>query len=195
MTTTTEGAASKLKRRAIRALMRQGGHPRGIAGRLTGWVMAHRRSNRQRNRWAVSLLDVQPSDRVLEIGFGPGVAIAELASRATRGQVYGIDHSTVMVGQASRRNAAAIRAGSAPEDASRWSASPAARAPTTTPPPEPPSNSRTCSPRRASPRSGPKPSAWIPRWLCPGPQPDQRAVLTGGGSAATGAGAGGLCRG
>src|SRR5215218_1917009 len=110
MTTTTEGAASKLKRRAIRALMRQGGHPRGIAGRLTGWVMAHRRSNRQRNRWAVSLLDVQPSDRVLEIGFGPGVAIAELASRATRGQVYGIDHSTVMVGQASRRNAAAIRA-------------------------------------------------------------------------------------
>lgn len=109
-TTTTEGAASKLKRRAIRALMRQGGHPRGIAGRLTGWVMAHRRSNRQRNRWAVSLLDVQPSDRVLEIGFGPGVAIAELASRATRGQVYGIDHSTVMVGQASRRNAAAIRA-------------------------------------------------------------------------------------
>src|SRR5215216_5075868 len=81
MTTTTEGAASKLKRRAIRALMRQGGHPRGIAGRLTGWVMAHRRFNRQRNRWAVSLLDVQPSDRVLEIGFGPGVAIAELASR------------------------------------------------------------------------------------------------------------------
>ncbi len=72
--------------------------------------MAHRRSNRQRNRWAVSLLDVQPTDRVLEIGFGPGVAIAELAGRAIRGRVYGIDHSEVMVRQASRRNAAAIRA-------------------------------------------------------------------------------------
>jgi ubiquinone/menaquinone biosynthesis C-methylase UbiE len=72
--------------------------------------MAHRGSNRQRNRWAVSLLDVQPMDRVLEIGFGPGVAIAELAAHATRGHVYGIDHSEVMVQQASRRNAAAIRA-------------------------------------------------------------------------------------
>ena len=77
---------------------------------MAGWVMAHRRSNRQRNRWAVSLLDVQPTDRVLEIGFGPGVAIAELAGRATRGKVYGVDRSEVMVRQAGRRNAAAIRA-------------------------------------------------------------------------------------
>jgi SAM-dependent methyltransferase len=72
--------------------------------------MARRPSNRQRNRWVVSLLDVQPADRVLEIGFGPGVAIAELA-RAGAGHVYGIDHSEVMVRQASKRNAAAIRAG------------------------------------------------------------------------------------
>jgi ubiquinone/menaquinone biosynthesis C-methylase UbiE len=90
--------------------VRQFGHPRGIAGGMAGWVMAHRSSNRQRNRWAVSLLDVQPTDRVLEIGFGPGVAIAELARRATRGKVYGIDRSEVMVRQAGRRNAAAIRA-------------------------------------------------------------------------------------
>ncbi|GII04924.1 hypothetical protein Pta02_69320 [Planobispora takensis] len=88
----------------------QFGHPRGIAGRAAGWVMAHRRSNRQRNGWVVSLLDVRPTDRVLEIGFGPGLAIAELAGRATRGQVYGIDRSRVMVRQAGRRNAAGIRA-------------------------------------------------------------------------------------
>jgi len=73
--------------------------------------MAHRRSNRQRNSWAVSLLDVRPTDRVLEIGFGPGVAIAELADRAVQGHVYGVDHSEVMVQQAARRNVAAIRAG------------------------------------------------------------------------------------
>jgi ubiquinone/menaquinone biosynthesis C-methylase UbiE len=72
--------------------------------------MAHRRSNRLRDRWAVSLLDVHPTDWVLEIGFGPGVAIAELARRATGGKVYGIDRSEVMVRQAGRRNAAAIRA-------------------------------------------------------------------------------------
>jgi ubiquinone/menaquinone biosynthesis C-methylase UbiE len=77
---------------------------------VSGWVFAHRPSNRQRNRWVVSLLDVRPADQVLEIGFGPGVAVAALA-RAGAGHVYGIDHSAVMLRQASRRNAAAIRAG------------------------------------------------------------------------------------
>jgi ubiquinone/menaquinone biosynthesis C-methylase UbiE len=77
---------------------------------VTGWVFAHRPSNRQRNRWVVSLVDVQPADQVLEIGFGPGVAVAELA-RAGAGHVSGIDHSAVMLRQAARRNAAAIRAG------------------------------------------------------------------------------------
>lgn len=99
---------------AVRALDRdvigQGHYPRGAAGSVTGWVFAHRPSNRQRNRWAVSLLDVQPADQVLEIGFGPGIAVAELA-RAGAGHVYGVDHSGVMLRQASRRNAAAIRAG------------------------------------------------------------------------------------
>ncbi|MGR6919509.1 class I SAM-dependent methyltransferase [[Actinomadura] parvosata] len=59
----------------------------------------------------MSLLNVQPTDRVLEVGFGPGVAIAEFAARATRGHVFGIDHSQAMVRQAARRNAAAVRAG------------------------------------------------------------------------------------
>jgi SAM-dependent methyltransferase len=99
---------------AVRALDRdvigQAHHPRGTAGRVTAWEMAHRPSNRQRSRWVVSLLGVQPADQVLEIGFGPGIAVAELV-RAGAGHVYGIDHSGVMVRQASRRNAAAIRAG------------------------------------------------------------------------------------
>jgi SAM-dependent methyltransferase len=98
----------------VRALDRdaigQGHHPRGAAGSVTGWVFAHRPSNRQRNRWVVSLLAVRPVDQVLELGFGPGVAVAELV-RAGAAHVYGIDHSGVMLRQASRRNAAAIRAG------------------------------------------------------------------------------------
>jgi len=64
-----------------------------------------------RNRWAVQLLDVQPTDRVIELGCGPGVAIAALATRAVRGLVVGVDHSHVMLRQARRRNRAAIRAG------------------------------------------------------------------------------------
>src|SRR5215207_3913775 len=84
--------------------------PRGLPGRPAGWEMALRPSNRKRDVWAVSLMDVQPSDRVLEIGFGPGIAIRDLARRATRGQVVGTDRSEVMRAEAARRNAAAIRA-------------------------------------------------------------------------------------
>jgi SAM-dependent methyltransferase len=73
--------------------------------------MALRPSNRKRNRWAVALLDVQPQDQVLEIGFGPGLAIRELARRATNGFVLGIDHSQVMVRQATVRNRAAVEQG------------------------------------------------------------------------------------
>ncbi|MBT2234964.1 class I SAM-dependent methyltransferase [Nonomuraea sp. NEAU-A123] len=103
-------AETSLKQRALRRLVRQAHHPRGIVGWAIGWMFAHRPSNRQRNIWAVSLLDVRPTDRVLEIGFGPGVAIAEFAGRATQGHVFGIDHSQAMVRQATRRNAAAVRA-------------------------------------------------------------------------------------
>ena len=103
-------AAIAVVRVLDRDVIGQAHRPRGRAGRVTAWEMAHRPSNRQRSRWAVALLDVRPADRVLEIGFGPGVAIAELA-RAGAGHVYGVDHSAVMLRQASKRNAAAIRAG------------------------------------------------------------------------------------
>jgi ubiquinone/menaquinone biosynthesis C-methylase UbiE len=101
----------ELKQRVIRAMVAQFHRPHGIGGRAAGWVMAHRESNRRRNVWAAGLLDVQPDDRVLELGFGPGIAIEALARRATNGVVVGIDHSEVMVRQARRRNAAAVRAG------------------------------------------------------------------------------------
>jgi SAM-dependent methyltransferase len=114
MTAAVEYGVGRAGVAAVRVLDRdvvgQGHHPRGAAGSVTGWMFAHRPSNRQRNRWAVSLLDVQPADRVLEIGFGPGLAVAALV-RAGAGHVDGVDHSDVMLRQASRRNAAAIRAG------------------------------------------------------------------------------------
>jgi trans-aconitate methyltransferase len=92
-------------------LVRQFHHPTGPVGHVVGWVMATRSSNVQRNRWAVDQLDVGPTDRVLEIGFGPGVAIEALAARVTEGVVFGIDHSEVMVKAARRRNARAVEAG------------------------------------------------------------------------------------
>ena len=103
-----------VKQTIIVAVVRQFGHPRGMIGNVAGWVMGHRSSNRQRNIWVVSLLDVQLTDRILEIGFGPGLAIAELSRRiGPAGHVYGIDHSDVMLRQASSRSAASIQAGRA----------------------------------------------------------------------------------
>src|ERR1700761_1462565 len=72
-----------------RDVIGQAHHPRGAAGWVTAWAMA-----------------LRPPDRILEIGCGPGVAIAALAGSAA-GHVYGLDHSGVMLQRAARRNSAA----------------------------------------------------------------------------------------
>lgn len=100
-----------IKQRIICRVVAQFHQPRGVSGRLVGWTMAARASNRKRNAWVVSLLDIGRTDRVLEIGFGPGIAIRESAARAVEGTVCGVDHSEVMLRQACRRNAKALRAG------------------------------------------------------------------------------------
>ena len=90
-------------------LMRAFGRPTGILGRLGGVIMA--RMNRRMAQRAIELLDIQPSDRVLEIGFGPGVGIQLLASSASSGWVAGVDPSEEMIEQAKARNATGIGAG------------------------------------------------------------------------------------
>lgn len=92
-------------------LYQQFGNPIGPLGVLAGLVMAHRDSNRRRNAWTVRQLDVQPDDRVLEVGFGPGLAIRDAAALAYDGRVVGIDRSATMRRQAYRRNRRAIAAG------------------------------------------------------------------------------------
>jgi ubiquinone/menaquinone biosynthesis C-methylase UbiE len=94
-----------------RRLVAQARNPTGPAGHVVSWIFGHRSSNVRRNRWAVELLEVQPTERVIEFGCGPGVAVAALADRATQGLVVGVDHSEVVIGQARRRNAEAIRQG------------------------------------------------------------------------------------
>jgi SAM-dependent methyltransferase len=94
-----------------RALSRQFGWPHGPLGALAGFVMAVRPSNRERGRRTLDRLAIRPGDAVLEIGFGPGVALAWAAEQAQAGIVIGIDRSAVMVAQAARRNAAAIASG------------------------------------------------------------------------------------
>lgn len=93
------------------ALVRQFAKPSGPLGVLAGLIMRVRPSNRRRNLRTLELLDIRPADRVLEVGFGPGLSVALAAERATEGKVVGIDHSRLMLRQATRRNARAIRAG------------------------------------------------------------------------------------
>jgi SAM-dependent methyltransferase len=106
-----ESSPARLKQRLGAAVRAQFGRPTGLGGRAAGFLMAHRSSNRQRNKWVVGLLDVQPDDRVLEIGFGPGLAVRELARLAAEGYVCGIDHSELMLRRAKRLNAGGIERG------------------------------------------------------------------------------------
>lgn len=98
-----------MSRLSDKLLLRTFGHPTGLLGRLGGRIMA--RTNRDTVRRAIALLEIQPNDRVLEIGFGPGVGIELLARAATSGQVAGIDPSIEMLRQARARNAEAVAAG------------------------------------------------------------------------------------
>ena len=88
-------------------LMRAFGRPKGFLGRLGGIIMA--RTNYKCAAWVIDLLDIQLNDKVLEVGFGPGVGIQLLARLASAGYVAGVDPSREMVEQARTRNAKAIK--------------------------------------------------------------------------------------
>jgi ubiquinone/menaquinone biosynthesis C-methylase UbiE len=90
-------------------LMLMFGRPKGVLGRLGGVIMA--RVNRDAAVQVIEMLDVRPDDKVLEVGFGPGVAVQLLLQRVPAGSVAGIDYSQEMVRQAAARNAAALRNG------------------------------------------------------------------------------------
>ncbi|WP_019876884.1 class I SAM-dependent methyltransferase [Sporichthya polymorpha] len=64
-----------------------------------------------RVRLALDLLDLGCSERVMEVGCGPGVAAAEVCARLTTGSLVATDRSAAAIARTSRRNAAAIAAG------------------------------------------------------------------------------------
>lgn len=69
--------------------------PRGVLGRWVGRFMAVK--NAAMNRYAVAVLDPQPQDRVLEIGFGAGRTLDWIAERVPRGRICGLDPSPEML--------------------------------------------------------------------------------------------------
>jgi ubiquinone/menaquinone biosynthesis C-methylase UbiE len=88
-------------------LMRMFGRPQGLLGKVGGVMMAH--MNSECAAWVIDLLHIQPNDKVLEVGFGPGVGIQLAAELAATGYVAGVDPSEEMVDSATKRNATTTR--------------------------------------------------------------------------------------
>lgn len=90
----------------MNVLARQLRKPEGDFGKDVGKEMVE--YNAGTIAFTFDCMHVQPTDRILEIGFGPGEAIAEAARLTPRGFVAGIDSSDVMLTMASERNHRAL---------------------------------------------------------------------------------------
>jgi arsenite methyltransferase len=83
--------------------------PSGPLAPFTARLLNHR--NLALIERSIRLLDVQPGQRVLDIGFGGAVSLVLLLQRAAGGHVCGIDPSPEMVSRALRMMSADVAAG------------------------------------------------------------------------------------
>lgn len=82
-------------------IAKQSGRPQGWFGHIVAFVMA--RETAKANSFAIEHLDVQEGDRVLEVGFGHGRTVREIARRRPTARISGVDPSNVMVSVARRK--------------------------------------------------------------------------------------------
>lgn len=82
-------------------IARQSSRPTGVLGRIIATIMSYETS--ALNRATLDALQLCPTDRVLEIGYGHGRTLATAAQAVPRGQAVGIDASATMQHMAERR--------------------------------------------------------------------------------------------
>ena len=90
-----------------RFIARQLSHPTGLAGYVVAKLM--NRHNAKMNAFALRQLELTAADRVLEIGFGGGVALQPLIAQA--GFVSGVDRSRDVIRRAKARFFATVKTG------------------------------------------------------------------------------------
>lgn len=95
--------------RLFKAIGKQMQYPTGFFGKvLFAWMtpktIAHA-------RWTADLLEIQPEDKIIEIGFGNGANIQLLLQKANRGSVSGVEISKTALEMASKKNTKAISEG------------------------------------------------------------------------------------
>lgn len=83
--------------------------PTGIIGILTSNRMA--KNNQKNYDRLVKDLGIQPGDKLLEIGYGPGIGIRMIAERCETCTIHGIDFSPLMYKRAGKYNREFIDAG------------------------------------------------------------------------------------
>lgn len=64
-----------------------------------------------RVRWAVDVLSVQPTEKILEIGCGNGHAVELMCEQLTTGKVVGIDRSARAIRTAAANNRQCVDSG------------------------------------------------------------------------------------
>jgi ubiquinone/menaquinone biosynthesis C-methylase UbiE len=65
----------------------------------------------ERFAWALEVLEIKPTDYVLEVGCGAGILAEQVAQKLTTGRITAIDKSEAMIRMASKRNHSWITVG------------------------------------------------------------------------------------
>jgi ubiquinone/menaquinone biosynthesis C-methylase UbiE len=96
-----------IPKKFLAAQLRQ---PSGLFGKFFMGNFLNK-GNAKINHLTVELLDIKPTDLVLDIGFGGGVTIEEMAKKIDTGKIYGVDFSQAMVDRSKRKFKKLIQAG------------------------------------------------------------------------------------
>jgi ubiquinone/menaquinone biosynthesis C-methylase UbiE len=98
---------SLIPKKFLAAQLRQ---PSGLFGKIVMGDLLNK-GNEKINHLAVETLDIQPPDRVLDIGFGGGVTIEKMVKLIDTGKICGVDFSEPMVKQAKQKFKSLIESG------------------------------------------------------------------------------------